>query len=463
MNRKLGFSILVLVVALFCLPLLLDIIGCATVNNTTTTTTSSGTTTTVPIIHGGPTIVTSNVGVNTTWSLSGSPYIISAEVHVSSGVVLTVEAGVAVKFMSPRSLTVDGALDARGTAGAPVYFTSVNDNSYASTSYGTGRPAKGDWGAIQVYDTYGNQPITRLNYAVVRYAGAGASDKANISVYGNDTAVTNTTIASSDGVGILVKSGSNMAITNNTIETCDWPIEWRENNANVTLSGNTILGNTHNGIKLGWTEVAPHTRMTLVSIGTQAAYVIPNNNAPTCRQFAVRSGAKLTLSPGVILKLDQNVEVNIGSLTERATLEAIGTAGNPIYITSYYDGTVGGNTANSSIDPTANNYQYSWVTLYLWGTSDLQYCVVGVGGNQNGVSAAGGYGTLLDISSPSTVSNCIFGYGYKHAIVLDRFNGRNDDLGRTLTDMNNDKAAMSVNNDFTTVGNFGSSEVIRIL
>ncbi|MFA5113556.1 MAG: hypothetical protein WC529_04590 [Candidatus Margulisiibacteriota bacterium] len=65
MNRKLGFLALVVLVALLCLPLILDILGCASVSDTPTTTTPGSSTTTTTIVISKYTLVAS-------WGASGT-------------------------------------------------------------------------------------------------------------------------------------------------------------------------------------------------------------------------------------------------------------------------------------------------------------------------------------------------------------------------------------------------------
>lgn len=59
------------------------------------------------------------------WALAGSPYRVSGDVVVPAGQVLTVDPGVVVEFAGVADgLYVDGTLVARGTAAAPITFTS---------------------------------------------------------------------------------------------------------------------------------------------------------------------------------------------------------------------------------------------------------------------------------------------------------------------------------------------------
>ena len=78
---------------------------------------------------------------NTTWSLTGSPYLVTSDVTVPGGVTLTVESGVQVRFdtapPASHSILVLGTLVSVGRQGLNVLFTS-NDSF----------PDRNDWVSI---------------------------------------------------------------------------------------------------------------------------------------------------------------------------------------------------------------------------------------------------------------------------------------------------------------------------
>lgn len=79
---------------------------------------------------------------DTTWTVEGSPYIVVGTVIVDSGVTLTIEPGVTVKFNDSLSLNIDGELIARGTVTDSILVTSNNP-----------APEPGNWGSVKFLPT----------------------------------------------------------------------------------------------------------------------------------------------------------------------------------------------------------------------------------------------------------------------------------------------------------------------
>ena len=84
--------------------------------------------------------VSGTISSDEEWTLDGSPYVVTGNILVSTGMTLTVEPGVVVKFSGAYSLQINGALIAQGTAANKITFTS-NQNS----------PAAGDWQNIYFF------------------------------------------------------------------------------------------------------------------------------------------------------------------------------------------------------------------------------------------------------------------------------------------------------------------------
>lgn len=110
------------------------------------------------------------INANTTWTLAGSPYIVTGNALLSQGFTLTIDPGVVVKFDSNKALQIDGQLIAVGTPTQRIVFTSNQPN-----------PQPGDWAKLHfsdfsvdaVYNAAGNYVSgTIMKYCDVLYGGS---------------------------------------------------------------------------------------------------------------------------------------------------------------------------------------------------------------------------------------------------------------------------------------------------
>lgn len=177
---------------------------------------------------GGP--ITSD----TTWMLSGSPYIVVSSIDVWQNVTLTIEPGVVVKFDPDRSLEVNGTLIAQGTPENPIVFTS-----------NTPVPARGDWRGIRFTETAVTTTVdANQNYisgsllqdCVVEFVGGSGVDWTEAAVHLHGQMINRCTVRYNAITGIFGRSWPNLQPTTT----------WILNNAvysNTKVSG-TIASNS---------------------------------------------------------------------------------------------------------------------------------------------------------------------------------------------------------------------------
>ena len=99
---------------------------------------------------------------NSTLKFSDSPFLATSDLIIDNGALLTVEAGVIVRFQTGTRLIVkNGSLRAIGTSSAPILLT-----SWRATPGGL--PASNDWGGVQFLDQT-NDVSTLLEYVTVSF------------------------------------------------------------------------------------------------------------------------------------------------------------------------------------------------------------------------------------------------------------------------------------------------------
>jgi hypothetical protein len=175
------------------------------------------------------------VDTDTTWTLSGSPYIVTSSVWVQSGVKLTIEPGVEVRFNAGKYLQIDGELHAVGTSDSLITFTSNSTT-----------PARGDWKKIVFTDTSTDAVFdddcksnyscnyvsgSTIQYAVIEYGGGGG-ELAELFISDSVPYIGNTTVRWSASQGIRIDG----------LPAYPWTDPW------VLIRDSVITDNSGNGI-----------------------------------------------------------------------------------------------------------------------------------------------------------------------------------------------------------------------
>jgi len=295
---------------------------------------------------GGPTSVCNAPSADTTWTVAGSPYVVTCNM-VLAGPTLTIQPGVIVKFAAGAGITfgfsgIPGGLVAQGTASSPIVFTS-----------NLAAPAPGDWRGLEIEAT---TSATVLDHVAVEYGGSGPRD-ANVWIGTAGTPVRNSTIQFSDGDGIggngipilednRIRNNASHGIflsapinqnrptvQRNVIqENGSYPMHLEFVSFPLTLAGNSYIGNAIQAIEIGggnspWAVSIPNESLPYVVTST-----LQMNNG-----FFSGQVPSLTLVPGVTLKFNPGTGLDIGgnpAFGTLADLVAQGTAAQPITLTS---------------------------------------------------------------------------------------------------------------------------------
>ena len=310
------------------------------------------------------------IGANTTWNLAGSPYRVTCDVTVNAGVTLTIAPGVVIKFNSYYdTLWVNGALIADGTAARRSPSPRSRTTPVGGDTNGDGgatQPAGNDWDSLR----FGNSSAgSVLDHAVIRYGGGEWYE--NVYVATRDISITHSAITHSGQEGIRFDNVLPVTFTDNTFTANAGLPVWAplsSNGHSLTISGNSASGHAVNGF-----AVAGSIAGQVTWDGDDGfPFVVWND-------LAVNQNAKLTLTPGTVMKFNDYWD----TLWVYGTLSADGTAAQPITFTSIKDDTAGGDTNGDgdATQPAGND----WDSLRFQNSSTgsvLDHAIVRYGGGE---------------------------------------------------------------------------------
>ena len=323
--------------------------------------------------------VSGTISVDTTWSLSESPYIVTGDVTVQNSAALTIEPGVEIQFQINTGLYIGGdysweygSLSAKGTESSPIKFTSNLPS-----------PARGTWKGIYFRDAT-TDVTTVLEHCIVEYGGQ--EHDTNIYCDRAYPAIKNCTISHSSG----------------------YPIRVEPNKMN--LSGNTYTDNEIQGTWVAGGTIDKDT--TWGNKGDESTYVVTGDV-----YVYAEPTVKLTIEPGVKIRFEPETSLIIGGeyyWSGHGSLSAKGTESSPIKFTSNSSSPVPG----------------SWEGIYFRDTTTdlqtvLEHCIVEYGGQYTNASI------YCDKSYPA-VRNCTISHssGYPIRVEAKKMNLS----GNTYTD-----------------------------
>ena len=328
--------------------------------------------------------------VSGTWTLAGSPYVVTSHITVPNLQTLTIASGVQVRFNWHMNMSVYGTLVADGAT-----FTSNQ-----------GSPAPGDWGYITFntadigcsitncsfsYAGWGNSGIFHFynSGTNVTIAGSTLSNSASYGMYINISSptITSSSILNSTSYGIYCTSaGSTPLIQNCTITGGgSYPIRMYANGIEQITGAMTISGNNPDAIEVPGGNVD--------GMGDDSA-TWGNHNVPYIftAHVGVPNAKTFTLSPGTTIKLNTNLNMTI-----YGALVAEGTSGQHITFTSN-QGT-----------PAPGDWGYLNFSSPDAGTS-LAYCDIAYGGYGNsGAIYIYNAGSIVSISNSTITDGSSYG------------------------------------------------------
>lgn len=233
-----------------------------------------------------PTYVDGPITTNTTWTVAGSPYILTEIVNILEGITLTVEPGVTVMGQLNTAVFAHGHLQAIGTPDNPITFTA--ENNTPGGWYGIGVTSSANFNHVTIDKATWNLGVWNLENGYVL--------------------IENSTISNSSDYALI----ANLDILHR-----------------LHMSNVSFVNNAQNRVLIEVFSDSSNFLMNDVTLTAQPGlegYEVYDKGI----LFIIESGVTLTLEPGVTFMSPVEIAVN-------GHLEAIGTETNPVIFTSPSD------------------------------------------------------------------------------------------------------------------------------
>jgi len=285
------------------------------------------------------TSINGTISANTTWTRADSPYTLTGDVIISSGVTLTVQSGVTVNFGSYK-IYVNGILNAQGTSDSKIVFSGNGiSNSIVFTS-ASGCIVDNAYVSSVSMVVENSSPRISNNYFT-------STQSILITVSGGSPSILNNvfTFDSSDCISINV--GSAPFISSNLIAG-------KGQNYGIYTEGNAHISN--NNITGCWT-----------GIYAKDASTIQQNNIMNNGNDGIRSENPVSTIQYNVLA-NNKVGISVTGIIRNNTIANNGVAGiwGPSSSATITQNNIYGNAQNVHLTESQNiTAVYNW-----WGTTD---------------------------------------------------------------------------------------------
>lgn len=283
-------------------------------------------------------------------------YVVFEEININQGTHVDIQDGVIIKFADGSSrLLVEGSLRTLGTSANKVVFTSMKSDNVGNPGDTNGdgsasSPNRGDWDRVEFLDP-SNDTTSRLSYLEIQFPIRG------VVMRSTNTVLRNVLINQASSHGIMTFEASRPNIDSTTIQNCNGDPVALSYASDPIFGPNVVFSqNISSGLFLHETTLNSPAQLKSKNVAGI------NNIAYIIETVTINTGGLLTLDPGVVVKMrryywfsDAWIMVNQGGVNSH------GRANLPIYITSWKDDSVGGDTNNDGNGSVPENTDFNYL------------------------------------------------------------------------------------------------------
>ena len=259
------------------------------------------------------------------------------DLNIASGATLTLQAGIIIKFSGSyfQGIFVHGGLNATGTSGDRIIFTSIKDDSAGGDTNNDGNssvPGTSDWHGL-IYYGESDDTQNKLIYTDIRYTGGGYS-----SYLGTNTSwgsvrvkdayidIDHSIIQQSSSTALGIYGSANPDVTNCQIFNIAYEPIYMAMFSNPVFSGNSTanIGRMAIGI-----QVETYSQTATMPQRNFAGF---NNITYMFYGATINSGTTITIPAGTVFK-----SIGTYSFTVNGKLIINGASGNQVVFTDYRD------------------------------------------------------------------------------------------------------------------------------
>ncbi len=282
-------------------------------------------------------------------------YVVFEEININQGTHVDIADGVIIKFANTGSrIIVEGSLRTLGTAANKVVFTSIKADNLGNPGDTNGdgsatSPNRGDWDHIEFLDP-SNDTTSLLSHLEISYATRGTV------LRNANTRFRNVLINQASSYGIITHEASRPDIDSSTIQNCNGDPIALSYASDPVFGPNIVFSqNISSGLFLHETNLNSPAQLKSKNVAgiNNIAYIIETVN--------INSGGRLSIDPTVVIKMRRLFWYSSAFMDVTGGIFARGTNSQKIYITSWKDDSVGGDTNNDGNGSVPENTDFNYI------------------------------------------------------------------------------------------------------